>query len=191
MSIEAKGAAAHEPHVLTTDDLYALCTYDFTVVNGPGGQPCVFKLRRMDLLTRMMEDAISQPLLKAAMAVIEDVRTWLQKNSDQTFESAFQHLDTEKRATVLEHLRQYAVKSVLRPKLTLDVAAEPDAFPVQLLTADILFGIWNYTPPNPAIPRLTEAAAENFRAAAGAPAAGAPSTGDGVSPAAVDVDPSA
>jgi hypothetical protein len=151
------------PHVLTVEDLWALSTYDFTVVNGPGGRPCVMKLRRMDLLTQLMEDVINAPLLKAAMDVIADVQAWIKEGEGRTFESAFENLDAPKRRTVLEQLRHFAVKAVLTPKLTLDAAAEPDAFPVQLLGADTLFGIWNHTPPQASVPRLSEVAAETFR----------------------------
>ncbi|HYE85647.1 MAG TPA: hypothetical protein VEA16_04800 [Vicinamibacterales bacterium] len=156
------------PHVLTVEDLWALSTYDFTVINGPGGRPCIFKLRRMDLLTQLMEDVINAPLLKAAMDVIADVQAWIAEGDGRTFESAFQNLDAPKRRTVLEQLQHYAVKVVLTPKLTLDPASEPDAFPVTLLGADTLFGIWNHTPPTATVPRLSEVAAEDFRSAAGA-----------------------
>jgi len=178
---------AAEPLVLTVDDLWALNTYDFTVVNGPGGRPCVLKLRRMDLLTQLMEDVVNAPLLKAAMGVIKEVQDWINEGDGRTFESAFENLDAPKKRTVLEQLQHYAVKVVLTPKLTMDPAAEPQAFPVALLGADTLFALWNHVPPTPTVPRLSEVAAEEFRPAGSADADRPASDGSGVRPATVGV----
>lgn len=172
------------PHVLSVADLYDLTTYDFTVANGPGGRPCVLKLRRMDMLTILMEDIVNAPLMDAAMKVIGEVREWLKENTNDTFESAFEHLTPEKKQTVLDHLRLYATKVVLQPKLTLETPAPADAFPVQLFRADTLFAIWNHTPDAAVIQRLSEVAAEQFRPSAIVDPAGAASDGAGLQSAA-------
>lgn len=189
------------PHVLTVQDLWALNTYDFTVVHGPGGRPCVLKIRRMDLLTQLMEDVVNAPLLKAAMAIIKDIQDWINEGDGRSFESAFQNLDGPKKRTVLEHLQHYAVKAVMTPKLascscaTCATPARPpiaaDEFPVTLLSADILFAIWNHTPPNATISRLSEVAAEEFRQEAGTGADQPAPDGAGVRAAAIGVDPDA
>lgn len=175
------------PHVLTVRDLWALHTYDFTVLNGPDGRPCVMKLRRMDLLTQLMEDVVNAPLLKAAMGVIKDVQDWINEGEGRTFESAFENLDATKKRTVLEQLQHYAVKIVLTPKLTMDAAQDPDAFPVTLLGADTLFAIWNHTPPAASVSRLSEVAAERFSEDASAGADQSAPDGAGVRPTPVDV----
>lgn len=196
MSDESKAA---EPYVLTAEDLWALNTYDFTVLNGPGGRPCVMKLRRLDLLTQLMEDVVNAPLLKAAMAVIKEVQDWMKDGDGRTFESAFENLDARRKRTVLEQLQHFAVTAVLTPKLAgcrCASCAMADArpvgtgeFPVTLLSADTLFAIWNYTPPQATLPRLSEVAATEFRDGARDGADQSAPDGGGVRPAAVGVGP--
>lgn len=183
MSEQVMGGAA--PHTLSVADLWALQTYDLTIAHGPGDRPLVMQLRRLDLMTRLLEDTVNAPLLQASMAIIKEVQDWIAEGQDRTFESAFQNLSAEKKRTVLEQLAHNACKVVLAPKLTLDPAAEPDAFPVMLLGASILFDIWNHIPSGATVPGLSEVAAATFRPEPGAGADQPASDGQGVRPAAV------
>jgi hypothetical protein len=158
-------AHAPAPHELTVEDLWALTTYDLPVTKGPTGRPGVLKMRRMGLMTQLMEDVVNAPLLKAANDIMVDVQAWLKENEGSSFESAFNHLSPEKRETVLEHLHRFACKAVLRPRLTLEPEQEPTAFPVRLCEAELLFQIWNHEPPDAVVPRLSEVAAADFRPA--------------------------
>lgn len=189
MSEQARAAAdSLEPHVLSVEDLWALTTYNFTLLEGPGGRPCVLKMRRMDLLTRLMEDVVNAPLLKAAMEIVADVQQWLREDSTRAPLSAFENLDDEKKRTLLEAMQQFACKVVLQPPLTLDRQKEPHAFPVTMFTAEMLFAIWNHKAPDATVPRLSEVAATRFSEAAGADAGVAASHGGGVRQAASGVD---
>lgn len=173
-------AVAAQPHELTSEDLWALTTYDFEVTKGPGGRPCVFKMRRMDLVTQLMEDVVNAPLLTAALGIIQEVQEWIREEDGRNFESAFQNLSAENKRTVLEQMQRFACMTVLRPRLTREPEQDPGAFPVALLSAQTLLDIWKHDPPHATVPRLSEVAATDFRPAAGDGAGQPASPGDGL-----------
>jgi hypothetical protein len=138
------------PHVLTPADLWTLNTYDLTVHEGPGGQPCVFKMRRLDLVTQMMEDVTNAPMMKAALQVCAEVVAYQRTHEGASFATAFDALGADKKRLVLEQLRRFACSAVLTPKLVMpapgvDLAA--DEFPVTVLGTATLLAIWNDNPP--------------------------------------------
>lgn len=174
------------PVILTAKDLEELNTYLFTVQNGPGGRPLCLKCRRIDLFTQLMEDVINQPLLDAATGIMNQVQKWANEEGG-SFTSAFERLQPAEKNTVLEQLRRYAVTAVLEPKLSMEMPAPAGTFPVHMLSADLLFGLWHFTPPQATISRLSEVAAKDFRAEPGHGAGAAAPAGDSVRPAAEPV----
>jgi hypothetical protein len=164
----------------TADDLYAVATYDFPIVIR--GQVKVLKLRRLDTLTRFVEDILPMPLMAAASTVLDKIAAAGEgldgPARDVKTGEAFATLSDEERADLREMLWRNAVAVAVAPKLSL--AEMPGTFPVKLLSTETLLRIYNENPPDAPIAPLGGADATSFRGAVGDPAPPAGSDGSAV-----------
>jgi hypothetical protein len=147
----------------TVDDLRDLATYDFPITIR--GQVKVIKLRRLDVLTRFVEDILPLPLMAAASRVLEKIQAAGEgldgAAKDVATGEAFAALDDEERSDLREMLRRNAVAVAVAPPMSL--ADMPGTFPVRLLSTEMLLRIYNETPPALPAPMLGGAAGEDFR----------------------------
>jgi hypothetical protein len=177
----------------TAADVVEETTFDFHYRTKADGTPLIFKCRRLDMLTQLMEDVVNAPMMKAAAPIIQQINDFVAENTpgaDMMMFSAFLQLQPDQKDTILEQLRRFACASIIEPKFVMGTPGHNEA-PIQLLGADTLFALWNRHSLNDGAPRLSEVAAQTFRGAAIASADPAVSDGDQVRAAAVDVGPDA
>ncbi len=171
----------------TVDDLRDVTTYDFPIT--VRGQQKVLKLRRLDALTRFVEDILPLPLMAAASRVIEKIAAAGEglegAAKDLATGEAFATLEDNERVELREMLWRNAVAVSVAPKLSLgDV---PGTFPVTLLSTETLLRIYNENPPDLPAPMLGGAAAEDFRPPVGDAAAAAGPDGAALRASAVEL----
>lgn len=188
MSGDATPIPTPDPYVLTAEDMDALTSYDFPVHDGPGGRPCVFKMRRLELLTLLLENIVPSEIYQAALAAYAKAKEHIDEKRAETFADAFGLLSDDEKIVILEKLHRFACAAVLQPTLVRTPTGAPGEFPVTRLSVDLLMAMWNYTPPTASVPRLSGVAATEFCGAAG-PGVDTPAPDRAsVRPAAVDVD---
>lgn len=170
------------PPTATVDDLFALATYDFPLVLHAGtahARTVVLKLRRIDAMTRLVEDIVPMPLMMAATQVIGKVAEHMGgEQSEVAVGQAFASLTEDERAELREMLWRNAIAVTVAPPLSL--GETPGTFPVTLLSIETLLRIYMQNPPHVLAPMPGGAAGEDFRPAVGTEAAVAGSTGAAV-----------
>lgn len=152
----------------TSDDLYALTTYDFPII--VRGTVKVLKLRHLDAFTRFIEDLIPMPLMAAASAILNRVSSagdgYTGPEQDIKVGEAFASLDDNEKRELRELLWRNAVIVSVSPKLSLH--GEDGTFPVKLLPMETLLRIYNENPPDAVVPAAPGgAAAAEFHPALG------------------------
>jgi len=169
----------------TVDDLLAETFFDASVPFH--GRLKTFRLRKLDLPTMLWEGVITQPLMQAADRFSQLHAIYLAAGGEtggpQADATVMAQMTDDDRDKMLGLLHRYAVAACLQPQLTASVPPEPKRFPVQHLPLATLFAIFQAQPPNEP-PRVSEAAASEFRPTESPDAGGPGPDGAAVQPAA-------
>ena len=123
----------------------------------------------MDFISLFLEGIVRVPLATAAHAMTAQLREWI--GSGRDLQSFFTNVDVDDaHRDVIEQLRDFACRVVIKPTLVRGEPTGPHEFPVRMLGAAILYALYNFSPPDAIVTRLSEEAADTFRdAPQGAP----------------------
>ncbi len=109
------------------------------------------ELKRADMMTMIMNDAMPMPLLDAAMKFEETIK----KNAEERREKGlpalteleqYAQVDKELMAGMLNAMRQYAIIHAVKPRIVPEGVDEPDTIPVTMLTPTQLLSIFYASP---------------------------------------------
>ncbi len=109
------------------------------------------ELKRTDMLTMIMNDAMPMPLLDAAMQFEQHIQDTEKQRKEQglppqTMAEQYAGMPKETLIGMLRAMRQYAIIHAVNPKIVPEGDNTPDAIPVTMLTPDQLMSIFYATP---------------------------------------------
>ena len=145
----------------------------------------LFKMRRADLPTLLMEGIVPKPLL-AAVVKLEKTRNW-----DGDPMTALAESTPEERGNMTEMMRRCAVAMTVQPQLTHDPAAamaNDDLLDVAILTTTDLMIIWKAVLGQAKIVEISPVEATTFHPLKSTAADHVLRDGEGVSQAPIGVD---
>lgn len=112
----------------------------------------VVELRRSDMLTMVMNDAMPLPMLEAAMNFENEMAENERKRQEQglpkqTMLEQYAGIDKKLTAALIDTMRHYAVIHCVNPKFSLEnEPADPNVLPVNMLSGQQLLGIFYASP---------------------------------------------
>jgi hypothetical protein len=109
------------------------------------------ELRRMDMMTMLLNNAMPLPMLDSAMNFEAQLAANAEKRKadglpPQTQLEQYAQVDKTLMRDMLDAMRQYAIIHVVKPVIVQEDDGNPEHIPVTMLTSDQLLGIFYASP---------------------------------------------